>query len=80
MKVARADLTIPPVPQTGKNADAIRENLKRVKPPPGFEISLYAVVLGGRNFNRTARSGRVLKRACRMRPSGLDQASGAGVR
>ncbi len=37
MKVASADLNIPPVPQTGKNADAIRENLKRVKLPPGFK-------------------------------------------
>jgi glucose/arabinose dehydrogenase len=32
------------VPQTGKNADAIRENLKRIKLPPGFRIDLYAIV------------------------------------
>ncbi len=38
MKVATTDLNIPLVPQTGKNADAIRENLKRVKLPPGFKI------------------------------------------
>ena len=39
MKVATTDLNIPVVPQTGKNADAIKENLKRVKLPPGFSIS-----------------------------------------
>lgn len=43
-KVSGTDLDIPPTPQTGKNADAIRENLKRVKLPPGFRISLYAIV------------------------------------
>ncbi len=43
-KVSGTDLNIPPVPQTGKNADAIRENLKRVKLPPGFKIDLYAIV------------------------------------
>jgi glucose/arabinose dehydrogenase len=42
-KVSGTDLNIPPVPQTGKNADAIRENLKRVKLPPGFQIDLYAI-------------------------------------
>ena len=36
MKVATTDLNIPVVPQTGKNADAIKENLKRVRLPPGF--------------------------------------------
>jgi hypothetical protein len=36
MKVATTDLNIPVVPQTGRNADAIRANLKRVKLPPGF--------------------------------------------
>jgi len=34
MKVSGTDLTIPPVPQEGKKADAIRNNLKRVKLPP----------------------------------------------
>jgi len=43
-KVSGTNLNIPPVPQTGKNADAIRENLKRVKLPPGFKIDLYAIV------------------------------------
>jgi len=43
-KVSGTDLNIPPVPQTGKNADAIRENLKRIKLPAGFKIDLYAIV------------------------------------
>ena len=42
MKVATTDLNIPVVPQTGKNADAIKENLKRVKMPPGFKIELWS--------------------------------------
>ena len=37
-------MTIPVVPQEGKNADAIRANLKKVKLPDGFKIELYAVV------------------------------------
>ena len=41
---------MPPVPQTGKNADAIRENLKRIKLPPGFKIDLYAVVPDARHM------------------------------
>jgi glucose/arabinose dehydrogenase len=44
MKVSGTDLNIPVVPQTGKNADQLRENLKRIKLPPGFKIDLYAVV------------------------------------
>jgi glucose/arabinose dehydrogenase len=50
MKVATTDLNIPVVPQTGKNADAIKENLKRVKLPPGFKIDLYAVVPDARHM------------------------------
>ena len=38
MKVATTDLNIPVVPQTGKNADALRANLKRIKMPPGFRL------------------------------------------
>src|SRR5215470_16091340 len=30
------------VPQTGSRADALRENLKAIKLPPGFKIELYA--------------------------------------
>jgi glucose/arabinose dehydrogenase len=50
MKVATTDLNLPPVPQSGVNADAIRENLKRVKLPPGFRIDLYAVVPDARHM------------------------------
>src|SRR3981189_1188062 len=50
MKVSGTDLNIPPVPQTGANADAIRENLKRVKLPPGFKIDLYAIVPDARHM------------------------------
>jgi glucose/arabinose dehydrogenase len=50
MKVATTDLNIPVVPQTGRNADAIRENLKRVKLPPGFKIELFAVVPDARHM------------------------------
>lgn len=50
MKVATTDLNIPVVPQAGRNADAIRANLKRVKLPPGFAIDLYAVVPDARHM------------------------------
>ena len=50
MKVAGTDANIPLVPQTGKNADQLRENLKRVKLPPGFKIDLYAVVPDARSM------------------------------
>ena len=49
-KVSGVDLNIPPVPQSGKNADAIRENLKRIKLPPGFKIELYAIVPDARHM------------------------------
>ncbi|HEY0858300.1 MAG TPA: PQQ-dependent sugar dehydrogenase [Albitalea sp.] len=50
MKVATTDLNIPLVPQTGPNADQLRENLKRVKLPPGFRIDLYAIVPDARHM------------------------------
>jgi glucose/arabinose dehydrogenase len=50
MKVSGTDLTIPPVPQEGRNADALRANLKRVKLPPGFKIDLFAVVPDARHM------------------------------
>ena len=50
MKVSGTDLNIPPVPQEGKNAEAIRANLKRIKLPPGFKIDLYAVVPDARHM------------------------------
>ncbi|MCD6672518.1 MAG: PQQ-dependent sugar dehydrogenase [Burkholderiaceae bacterium] len=49
-KVASTDLNIPVVPQEGRNADAIRENLKKVKLPPGFQIELFAVVPDARHM------------------------------
>src|SRR5437667_248979 len=39
-----APFTLPTSPQTGKSADALRENLKKVKLPPGFKIDLYGIV------------------------------------
>jgi glucose/arabinose dehydrogenase len=49
-KVASTDLNIPTVAQTGPNANAIKENLKRIKLPPGFKIDLYAVVPDARHM------------------------------
>ncbi|MBL8330844.1 MAG: PQQ-dependent sugar dehydrogenase [Rubrivivax sp.] len=49
-KVATTDLNIPVVPQTGANASAIKENLKRIKMPPGFKIELYAIVPDARHM------------------------------
>ncbi len=50
MKVSGTDANIPLVPQTGKNADQLRENLKRIKLPPGFKIDLYAIVPDARSI------------------------------
>ena len=50
MKVATTDLNIPVVPQTGANANAIKDNLKRVKMPPGFRIDLFAIVPDARHM------------------------------
>jgi len=50
MKVATTDLNIPVIPQAGKNADAIKENLKKVNLPPGFKIELYAIVPDARHM------------------------------
>jgi glucose/arabinose dehydrogenase len=49
-KVATTDLNIPPVPQGGANAAAIKENLKKVKLPPGFKIDLFAIVPDARHM------------------------------
>ena len=49
-KVATTDLNIPVVPQEGRNADAIRANLQRVKLPDGFKIDLFAVVPDARHM------------------------------
>ena len=50
MRPSGVDTSMPPVPQEGKNADALRENLKRIKLPPGFRIDLYAVVPDARHM------------------------------
>ncbi|MCB1954394.1 MAG: PQQ-dependent sugar dehydrogenase [Rhodocyclaceae bacterium] len=49
-KVATTDLNIPTVAQTGRNADAIRANLSRIKLPEGFKIELFAVVPDARHM------------------------------
>ena len=49
-RVATTDLNIPTVPQTGRRADAIRNNLKNIKLPPGFKIDLYAIVPDARHM------------------------------
>jgi glucose/arabinose dehydrogenase len=49
-KVSGTDPNIPTVAQTGSNADAIKENLKRIKLPPGFRIDLFAVVPDARHM------------------------------
>lgn len=50
MRVSGTDLNIPVVPQEGRNADAIRANLRRIKLPPGFKIDLFAVVPDARHM------------------------------
>ena len=41
----------PEVPQTGAKADKVKENLKKVKLPDGFHISLYALVPDARHIS-----------------------------
>jgi len=45
-----ANLNMETVPQTGAKAEAIRNNLKNVKLPPGFKIDLYAIVPDARHM------------------------------
>ena len=49
-RISGTDLNIPPVAQTGRNADAIRENLNRVKLPTGFRLELFAIVPDARHM------------------------------
>jgi glucose/arabinose dehydrogenase len=49
-KVHGVDPRIAAVPQTGRTADQLRENLKFVHLPPGFRVELYAVVPGARSI------------------------------
>src|SRR5262249_39029987 len=41
---------IPLIPQTGPKANAIKKNLESIKLPPGFKISLYALVPDARHI------------------------------
>jgi glucose/arabinose dehydrogenase len=41
----------PEIPQTGAKADKVRENLKKIKLPDGFQISLYALVPDARHIS-----------------------------
>jgi len=50
MHATGTSLDIPSVPQNGKDADQLRENLKAIKLPPGFKIDLYAVVPDARDM------------------------------
>ena len=50
MKASGTDPDIPTIAQTGKNAQLLRDNLKKIKLPPGFKIDLYAVVPDARSI------------------------------
>ncbi len=41
----------PEIPQTGAKADRVKENLKKIKLPDGFQISLYALVPDARHIS-----------------------------
>ena len=43
-KTTTTAIDIPTVPQTGKNVEQLKANLKKIKLPEGFKIELYAVV------------------------------------
>ncbi|MEP6504291.1 MAG: PQQ-dependent sugar dehydrogenase [Betaproteobacteria bacterium] len=45
-----APIDWPVIPQTGAKADQIRQNLEKVKLPPGFHIALYAIVPDARHM------------------------------
>ena len=40
----------PVIPQTGQKADQVKQNLTKIKLPPGFKISLYALVPDARHI------------------------------
>src|SRR5258707_15741343 len=40
----------PEVPQTGPKAEQVKQNLAKVKMPPGFHISLYSLVPDARHI------------------------------
>ena len=45
------------IPQAGQTAEALRNNLKQIKLPPGFKIELYAVVPEARHMAIEPSSG-----------------------
>jgi glucose/arabinose dehydrogenase len=49
-KTTGTPIDIPTIPQTGTKADAIKRTLARIKLPPGFRISLYAIVPDARHI------------------------------
>jgi glucose/arabinose dehydrogenase len=49
-KTTGTAMDMPTIPQTGAKADAIKKTLARIKLPPGFKISLYAIVPDARHI------------------------------
>jgi glucose/arabinose dehydrogenase len=50
MHQTSAPIDWPQVPQTGAKAEQVKENLKKIKLPDGFHISLYALVPDARHI------------------------------
>ena len=49
-KTTGTAMDMPTIPQTRAKADAINKTLARIKLPPGFKISLYAIVPDARHM------------------------------
>jgi glucose/arabinose dehydrogenase len=49
-KTTGTAMDMPTIPQTGAKVDAIEKTLTRIKLPPGFKISLYAIVPDARHM------------------------------
>ncbi len=49
MRTTGTSLKLETVPQTGRDAEDINKSLARIKLPPGFKISLYAIVPDARH-------------------------------
>ena len=50
MRTTGTSLKLETVPQTGRDAEDINKSLARIKLPPGFKISLYAIVPDARHM------------------------------
>ena len=50
MHQTTAPVDWPMIPQTGAKADQIKQNLTKIKLPPGFHIGLYAIVPDARHI------------------------------